>query len=115
MRVLRDNRDSVMAMLEAFVYDPLLSWRLLARKNEVDESIPSNTSGVPAASASVDDVASSNPDESVHAMDDSEVETKVHDGDVNDNMPIAQSMIDRRSSARNEMDEEPNSENLNSR
>ena len=29
MRVLRDNRDSVMAMLEAFVYDPLISWRLL--------------------------------------------------------------------------------------
>jgi phosphatidylinositol kinase/protein kinase (PI-3 family) len=32
MRVLRDNRDSVMAMLEAFVYDPLISWRLLTRR-----------------------------------------------------------------------------------
>jgi serine/threonine-protein kinase mTOR len=29
MGVLRENRDSVMAMLEAFVYDPLISWRLL--------------------------------------------------------------------------------------
>ena len=29
MSVLRENRDSVMAMLEAFVYDPLISWRLL--------------------------------------------------------------------------------------
>jgi serine/threonine-protein kinase mTOR len=29
MRVLRDNRDSVMALLEAFVYDPLINWRLL--------------------------------------------------------------------------------------
>jgi serine/threonine-protein kinase mTOR len=28
MTVLRDNRDSLVAMLEAFVYDPLVSWRL---------------------------------------------------------------------------------------
>ena len=27
--VLRHNRHSVMAMLEAFVYDPLINWRLL--------------------------------------------------------------------------------------
>lgn len=30
MGILRDNRDSVMAMLEAFVHDPLISWRLMA-------------------------------------------------------------------------------------
>lgn len=29
MQVLRDNKDSLMAVLEAFVYDPLISWRLL--------------------------------------------------------------------------------------
>jgi len=29
MRVMRTNRESMMAMLEAFVYDPLISWRLL--------------------------------------------------------------------------------------
>ena len=29
MRVLRTNKDSVMAMLEAFVHDPLINWRLL--------------------------------------------------------------------------------------
>jgi len=29
MSVLHRNRDSVMAVLEAFVYDPLLNWRLL--------------------------------------------------------------------------------------
>ena len=28
LRVLRDNHDSVMTMLEAFVHDPLISWRL---------------------------------------------------------------------------------------
>lgn len=29
MRVLRDNKESLMAVLEAFVYDPLINWRLL--------------------------------------------------------------------------------------
>ena len=29
MRVLRKNRDSLMAILEAFVHDPLINWRLV--------------------------------------------------------------------------------------
>merc|ERR1739838_297485 len=29
MAVLRNNKDSLMAVLEAFVYDPLLNWRLI--------------------------------------------------------------------------------------
>ncbi|KAG4088925.1 FAT-domain-containing protein [Neocallimastix lanati (nom. inval.)] len=29
MRVLRENKDSLMAVLEAFVYDPLINWRLI--------------------------------------------------------------------------------------
>lgn len=29
MRVLRDHKDSLMAVLEAFVHDPLINWRLL--------------------------------------------------------------------------------------
>ncbi len=29
MKVLRKNKDSVMAVLEAFVHDPLLNWRLM--------------------------------------------------------------------------------------
>jgi FKBP12-rapamycin complex-associated protein len=33
MRALRDNRESVMAVLEAFVYDPLINWRLLQPKS----------------------------------------------------------------------------------
>lgn len=28
MQVLRDNKESLMAVLEAFVYDPLINWRL---------------------------------------------------------------------------------------
>ncbi|KAI6651085.1 Serine/threonine-protein kinase mTOR-like [Oopsacas minuta] len=42
MNVLRNNRDSVMAVLEAFVYDPLLSWRLVdsnPHKTEVKQNI----------------------------------------------------------------------------
>uniref|UniRef100_A0A7S3PVW7 Serine/threonine-protein kinase TOR n=1 Tax=Chaetoceros debilis TaxID=122233 RepID=A0A7S3PVW7_9STRA len=31
MGVLHDNRDTLVAMLEAFVYDPLISWRLLGQ------------------------------------------------------------------------------------
>ena len=29
MTVLRDNKESLMAVLEAFVYDPLINWRLM--------------------------------------------------------------------------------------
>ncbi|KAI0192013.1 armadillo-type protein [Xylaria flabelliformis] len=31
MRVLRENKESVMAVLEAFIHDPLLTWRLTNR------------------------------------------------------------------------------------
>ena len=34
MQVLRDNKESLMAVLEAFVYDPLLHWRLCGNSNE---------------------------------------------------------------------------------
>jgi FKBP12-rapamycin complex-associated protein len=29
MKVLRENKESLMAVLEAFVYDPIINWRLL--------------------------------------------------------------------------------------
>ena len=35
MEVLRKNKDSLMAVLEAFVYDPLLAWRLIENKPKV--------------------------------------------------------------------------------
>ena len=35
MEVLRSHRDSVMAVLEAFVYDPLLNWRLMDGNDSV--------------------------------------------------------------------------------
>ena len=32
MRVMRDNKESLLAIMEAFVYDPLISFRLLNPK-----------------------------------------------------------------------------------
>lgn len=46
MNVLRKNKDSLMAVLEAFVYDPLLNWRLL---DAADKSRRSNPGGVAGA------------------------------------------------------------------
>lgn len=42
MTVLRESRESLIAMLEAFVYDPLISWRLIAetaKNNPSDEHV----------------------------------------------------------------------------
>ena len=44
MNVLRESRDSLVAMLEAFVYDPLISWRLA---NLSPGDLSSQLSGVP--------------------------------------------------------------------
>ena len=38
MDVLRRNKDSLMAVLEAFVYDPLLNWRLIDNKPKSKKS-----------------------------------------------------------------------------
>eukprot|EP01117_Protostelium_nocturnum_P012841 TRINITY_DN4758_c0_g1_i1.p1 TRINITY_DN4758_c0_g1~~TRINITY_DN4758_c0_g1_i1.p1 ORF type:complete len:2361 (-),score=843.62 TRINITY_DN4758_c0_g1_i1:69-7151(-) len=37
MEVLRENRESLMAVLEAFVYDPLIGWRLIAVPNDPED------------------------------------------------------------------------------
>merc|ERR1719427_2493153 len=38
LEVLRRNKDSLMAVLEAFVYDPLLNWRLIDKKPKSKKS-----------------------------------------------------------------------------
>jgi len=48
MAMLRDNRDSLVAMLEAFVYDPLISWRLL---DDFGSSSPDNEQNKQSSSA----------------------------------------------------------------
>lgn len=34
MQVMRDNKDSLLAVLEAFVYDPLIIWRFMQADGE---------------------------------------------------------------------------------
>ena len=38
MRVLRENKESLMAVLEAFIHDPLLNWRLTNRQSPYEPS-----------------------------------------------------------------------------
>jgi FKBP12-rapamycin complex-associated protein len=55
MDLIRKNSDSIMAMLEAFIYDPLLTWRILpdgkdaeslnARAKEVVERVHAKLAG----------------------------------------------------------------------
>lgn len=47
MQVLRTNKDSVMAMMEAFVHDPLINWRLF-NFNEVPQTSTLTSSHIPA-------------------------------------------------------------------
>eukprot|EP01114_Cavostelium_apophysatum_P008932 TRINITY_DN21_c0_g2_i1.p1 TRINITY_DN21_c0_g2~~TRINITY_DN21_c0_g2_i1.p1 ORF type:complete len:2332 (-),score=773.36 TRINITY_DN21_c0_g2_i1:268-7263(-) len=43
MRVLRDNKESLMAVLEAFVYDPIINWRLLTPNSpDLNKTKPDN-------------------------------------------------------------------------
>ncbi|KAL1495778.1 hypothetical protein AB1Y20_016640 [Prymnesium parvum] len=44
MTMLRNNEDSVMAMLEAFVYDPLINWRLLVKPPPDEATRPRDSS-----------------------------------------------------------------------
>lgn len=41
MRVIRSNKESIMAVLEAFIHDPLLNWRLGRRESPMEPSFPS--------------------------------------------------------------------------
>ena len=47
VRVLRVHKESVMAMLEAFVHDPLINWRLLnTTEAATDTALARETEGV---------------------------------------------------------------------
>ncbi|EGG01362.1 uncharacterized protein MELLADRAFT_117828 [Melampsora larici-populina 98AG31] len=48
MRVMRSNKESIMAVLEAFVHDPLINWRLVKGGRQLDEREGgANTEGGP--------------------------------------------------------------------
>jgi FKBP12-rapamycin complex-associated protein len=62
MSVLRDSRDSLVAMLEAFVYDPLISWRLAdlspggsERETRLgaEDTQPARNGGMPLSSSNI--------------------------------------------------------------
>ena len=62
MTVLRRNKDSLMAVLEAFVYDPLLNWRLLDTTVDKSRRSKSNvvaTEGGTSATANIDSLGGS--------------------------------------------------------
>lgn len=58
MNVLRKNKDSLMAVLEAFVYDPLLNWRLLDTNEKSRRSKAMDSGGVDSLVDSGDDSSS---------------------------------------------------------
>ena len=41
MRVIRDNKESILAVLEAFIHDPLLNWKLTSRESPQETSFRS--------------------------------------------------------------------------
>ncbi|KAG7387965.1 phosphatidylinositol kinase- protein kinase tor1 [Phytophthora pseudosyringae] len=53
MAVLRENRHSLMAMLEAFVHDPLINWRLLSATNVQPSSRASSSVASSVVSSSI--------------------------------------------------------------
>lgn len=59
MMVLRRNKDSLMAVLEAFVYDPLLNWRILDNTTEKAHRTKTNENGLNYGGVDVDDASSS--------------------------------------------------------
>ncbi len=54
MRVLRVNKESVTAMLEAFVHDPLINWRLLNTADAAGGTAAAAAAGVSEGGAKVD-------------------------------------------------------------
>ena len=54
MRVIRDNKESLMAVLEAFIHDPLLNWRLGKNENAPEPSFHSERRASIAATNPVD-------------------------------------------------------------
>ncbi|BBN14806.1 serine/threonine-protein kinase mTOR [Marchantia polymorpha subsp. ruderalis] len=57
MQVLRTNKDSVMAMMEAFVHDPLINWRLFTL-NEVAPHLSTHPGRHNQAGGTMDETAS---------------------------------------------------------
>jgi FKBP12-rapamycin complex-associated protein len=57
MRVLRESRESLMAVLEAFVHDPLLNWRLLQAASRPSDEATTGATPAPTAGGPADQAA----------------------------------------------------------
>ncbi|KAF4041334.1 FATC domain-containing protein [Phytophthora infestans] len=79
MRVLRDNRDSLMAVLEAFVYDPLINWRLLKKDAVPSHAQPEEDDGAGAGRGDVTDASVDRSSERVGNEDEADADGE---GDV---------------------------------
>jgi FKBP12-rapamycin complex-associated protein len=42
LRILRNNRESLLAVLETFAHDPIISWRITLDKNDEDQKSGEN-------------------------------------------------------------------------
>ncbi|KAJ2487676.1 phosphatidylinositol kinase- protein kinase tor1 [Coemansia sp. RSA 2050] len=60
MRVLRANRDSLMAVLEAFVFDPLVSWSYIQESDNTDDTVAATNRRRPPANANANAHANAN-------------------------------------------------------
>lgn len=69
MRVLRENRDSLMAVLEAFVYDPLINWRLLKKDTMPSHAEPQPPHGAVHSSEQTNDPTSLIPSQRPSPVD----------------------------------------------
>jgi FKBP12-rapamycin complex-associated protein len=58
MNVLRENKDSLMAVLEAFVYDPLLNWRLMDDNPKAKSKGPQTTDSTTITTVAANNAAS---------------------------------------------------------
>lgn len=129
MSVLRENRDSVMAMLEAFVYDPLISWRLLAGDGTAENTAVPIASG---ASGNLRSAASNEDDTGTSKSSVEQLRVQIAAGSLLGGPSAAADIVNRNQSMRNQSmrdmkganigsaallgeDGEPLQENLNAR
>lgn len=69
MAVLRDNKDSLVAMLEAFVYDPLISWGLLDESpDDVSKEIIETKSSLVAETQEAKSITATQLDVSISSL-----------------------------------------------
>ncbi|KAI6073752.1 Serine/threonine-protein kinase mTOR isoform X2 [Aix galericulata] len=77
MEVLREHKDSVMAVLEAFVYDPLLNWRLMDTNTKGNKRSRTRTDSY-SASQSVEMLDSVELGETAHKKTGTTVPESIH-------------------------------------